>query len=298
MGRHGQRRRANGETAHPPHIDKKSIMLSQHIVLIMITMFKSSIIIGTNRQRAVPVCYHRYSPNQHVTLLGGTRHGCSHSVYFSRILQAPVFVREDTLMPLCRTCHIDKDVTAFSPSQVGKYCRECRVISAKAYGDTHREEIRTRNLIYVQEHYDDIRVQRAHYRLTHREELAVKNRQNASNARLAHPEAKRAANARYCAKHPEQVAAKNARRRARKKACPRNDLTAQQWRAIVKHYGNRCVYCGKKFPTKHLTIDHLTPYAHGGSNTVHNVVPSCLSCNSKKQAGPVLQPVQPLLLLS
>lgn len=43
-----------------------------------------------------------------------------------------------------------------------------------------------------------------------------------------------------------------------------------------------CYYCGKKFPAKELTLDHIVPLARGGTTTPGNVVPACLSCNKNK----------------
>jgi 5-methylcytosine-specific restriction endonuclease McrA len=84
------------------------------------------------------------------------------------------------------------------------------------------------------------------------------------------------------------------RRRARKAAAPRNDLTATQWKEIKAAYGNRCVYCGKR--SKKLTQDHIVPLSKGGSHTAGNIVPACRPCNGKKRDRAVLKPVQPMLL--
>lgn len=89
-----------------------------------------------------------------------------------------------------------------------------------------------------------------------------------------------------------------ARRHARKVAAPINDFTPAQWRALCKAVGYRCCYCGKKFPSTKLTPDHLTPYVNQGSNTLHNILPCCGRCNSRKKDRAVLKPVQPFLLLS
>lgn len=85
-----------------------------------------------------------------------------------------------------------------------------------------------------------------------------------------------------------------ARRRAWKAGTTVASLTAAQWREIKAAYGFRCVYCARKM--RRLTMEHLTPLSKGGRHDVHNVVPACHACNSRKQAGPLPKPVQPLLL--
>jgi hypothetical protein len=112
--------------------------------------------------------------------------------------------------------------------------------------------------------------------------------------RAAHPEYASLYQKRSYARNPERVINQGHIRRAKQRAAPHNDLTAAQWREIKEHYGYCCVYCGKQ--AQRLTMDHLTPIARGGSHTVSNVVPACRSCNSRKRVGPVLVPVQPLLL--
>jgi len=45
---------------------------------------------------------------------------------------------------------------------------------------------------------------------------------------------------------------------------------------------NRCQYCGKKFATQDLSLDHVTPRSQGGQSTWTNVVCACLKCNVRK----------------
>jgi 5-methylcytosine-specific restriction endonuclease McrA len=45
---------------------------------------------------------------------------------------------------------------------------------------------------------------------------------------------------------------------------------------------NQCQYCGKHFPTADLSIDHITPKAHGGGETWENLVCACIWCNARK----------------
>jgi 5-methylcytosine-specific restriction endonuclease McrA len=46
--------------------------------------------------------------------------------------------------------------------------------------------------------------------------------------------------------------------------------------------GNRCQYCGKKYPTTELSLDHLVPRSRGGRATWDNIVCACLRCNVRK----------------
>ncbi|HWP58938.1 MAG TPA: HNH endonuclease [Candidatus Acidoferrales bacterium] len=44
-----------------------------------------------------------------------------------------------------------------------------------------------------------------------------------------------------------------------------------------------CHYCGRKFPPRELTMDHIVPLVRGGKSTKGNVVPACKACNHKKK---------------
>ena len=45
---------------------------------------------------------------------------------------------------------------------------------------------------------------------------------------------------------------------------------------------NRCQYCGKKFSSSELSLDHVIPISRGGKSTWENVVCACLPCNVRK----------------
>lgn len=45
---------------------------------------------------------------------------------------------------------------------------------------------------------------------------------------------------------------------------------------------NRCQYCGHKFATSELTIDHVKPRSQGGRTIWDNVVCACVKCNVRK----------------
>lgn len=52
---------------------------------------------------------------------------------------------------------------------------------------------------------------------------------------------------------------------------------------IYSRDNNTCQYCGKKFPTEKLNIDHVVPKSRGGKNTWDNLACSCFKCNQKKR---------------
>lgn len=114
-----------------------------------------------------------------------------------------------------------------------------------------------------------------------------------------------AAVAAWYAAHPERTRTKNSKRRARLKNAPLNDVTIEQWEAVITAAKGRCVYCPVYKPDckacirgRHtgMTVDHITALDNGGSNTLHNLVACCRSCNSTKQLKPAPLLVQPLLL--
>lgn len=72
-------------------------------------------------------------------------------------------------------------------------------------------------------------------------------------------------------------------------------------RNIYARDGSRCQYCGRRYSTKELTLDHVLPRVQGGDNTWTNLVCACVKCNARKggrtpdQAGMrlVRKPVKP-----
>ncbi len=72
-------------------------------------------------------------------------------------------------------------------------------------------------------------------------------------------------------------------------------------RNIYARDGNRCQYCGRRFTTSELSLDHVVPRIQGGRAAWDNIVCACLRCNVRKggrtpaQAGIQLirDPVEP-----
>jgi 5-methylcytosine-specific restriction endonuclease McrA len=45
---------------------------------------------------------------------------------------------------------------------------------------------------------------------------------------------------------------------------------------------NRCQYCGKRFATSELSLDHIVPRSRGGVSSWANIVCCCIKCNVRK----------------
>lgn len=53
-------------------------------------------------------------------------------------------------------------------------------------------------------------------------------------------------------------------------------------RNIYEHYSYRCCYCGNKFGTQELNLEHVLPRSRGGKTDWSNIVTSCIPCNLRK----------------
>lgn len=57
-------------------------------------------------------------------------------------------------------------------------------------------------------------------------------------------------------------------------------LTSKEWNECKKFFNNECAYCGRKM--NNLTQDHFIPLSKDGEYSKKNIIPSCRSCNSRK----------------
>jgi 5-methylcytosine-specific restriction endonuclease McrA len=62
---------------------------------------------------------------------------------------------------------------------------------------------------------------------------------------------------------------------------PRQDVKFNR-RNIYARDGSKCQYCGKKFSTTELSLDHVKPKSQGGKASWDNIVCCCVKCNVKK----------------
>jgi hypothetical protein len=53
-------------------------------------------------------------------------------------------------------------------------------------------------------------------------------------------------------------------------------------RNIFARDANHCQYCGKRFSTSELSLDHIVPRSQGGVSSWTNIVCCCIKCNVRK----------------
>ncbi len=53
-------------------------------------------------------------------------------------------------------------------------------------------------------------------------------------------------------------------------------------RNIFARDHNQCQFCGRKFVTSELSLDHVIPRSQGGGTTWENIVCACVECNVRK----------------
>lgn len=218
-----------------------------------------------------------------------------------------------------------------SPENTGKngnargYCKTCHNARKKAAYDCNREAARASARERTTRHRRAKGVQEgsANARKTHcpqghpydEENTYVTKtgvrqcktcrKQRARENRVKYIEVRRAASRRWAEANKERVSENNRRWRSEnperaaligrlKKQRRRSAgvLTAADWQAVLELYGSNCLACGSDAPP---TIDHVAPISKGGSNTIGNVQPLCMSCNNRK--GTKTIDYRPLLLM-
>lgn len=200
---------------------------------------------------------------------------------------------------------VDAERMAANPDKVRQLGRERQKRSyarnpenhtqaSRKYRTLHSEKVRQYKKHYRLIQKDAIAAYMLQYRCEHAQDIRAQRCLYTPQYYVRHGVHIRRTSRAYKKTHPEIAQTSKNRRRARKASAPINDLSVAQWQEILEAFEYRCAYCHRKMAR--LTQEHLTPVVKHGSFTLHNIVPACQSCNSKKNVGPVLSPVQPLLL--
>ena len=164
--------------------------------------------------------------------------------------------------------------------------------TARKYVEANKEHIRELKRKHQAENPEKYDEAERKYLETHREEVNAKARERRQqdlehyreigrNSYDRHAEERRKYSLEYYKLHPEKSVAANNRRRALKYASE-STHTEEEWLELKALYNFKCLRCGAQEPDIKLTRDHVIPLTQGGSDSIDNVQPLCVRCNSKK----------------
>lgn len=167
---------------------------------------------------------------------------------------------------VCRRCKNNLPFSSFYAQRankdgLGSYCKECN--RAKQY--EWRKENPERFKAIRKRDYDTHRERHLRNAKKYRQDpQAIARRQTILR--------------RFQKQYPDRYAEYERIRSHRKRAAGAA-YTKAEWDALCAKYNHRCLCCGA---TRKLTVDHVVPISKGGSNTIDNIQPLCISCNSSK----------------
>lgn len=84
----------------------------------------------------------------------------------------------------------------------------------------------------------------------------------------------------YVIRHPERVRASAQKQRAKRLKAP-GEYTGHDLLRLFKGQGGKCWWCSCKLRNG-FEVDHRIPLSRGGSNSIGNLVVSCMPCNRSK----------------
>lgn len=99
-------------------------------------------------------------------------------------------------------------------------------------------------------------------------------------------EASRRAHRKWAASNREKVRTAVKRRRGRRLGAD-GWHSSEEWARRVAEFNCHCAYCLS--PMDRPTQDHMRPLSRGGTNDIDNLIPACVSCNSRKNARTLLE---------
>lgn len=147
---------------------------------------------------------------------------------------------------------------------------------SRLYRESNKEKIGEQQRVYRKANPEKTRATKARWEKENPEKVREKNARRRKN----HPEKVKESARKWLVANPEKVHEYNHARKARIKGNG-GVITAKEWKELRDRYG-KCLCCGRS--DIKLTLDHVTPLAKGGTNTIDNAQPLCQPCNSSKGA--------------
>lgn len=198
----------------------------------------------------------------------------------------------------CNRCQQTKCLSDFySDKSAGDgkshYCRKCTKSQSLDYRSRNREKAIANTRKWKRENRERCEIVQKHWRHLNKERVRTKGnawrQSNIDHARMM--DRMRYKSLMEQGLHWDQKNRDRANARAIIKESKRRALkvqvggsfTTQEWEALKAEYNYTCLRCGKSEPEIKLTADHVIPISKLGSNTISNIQPLCLSCNSSKK---------------
>ena len=151
----------------------------------------------------------------------------------------------------------------------------------KEYYQNNKQKHREWGREYRQQNLEKL----ATYHKLYEQENKEKLRLGRQDWRRRNPDKRSAASARYNLNHREQRRINLCNYRARKRQVHHHPYTTEQIEARIQQFDCCCAYCGKQLELGKkgwVHMDHFLPISSGGSDTIGNIIPSCIKCNSGK----------------
>jgi 5-methylcytosine-specific restriction endonuclease McrA len=166
---------------------------------------------------------------------------------------------------VCKRCNQEKPRECFAGQR--RFCNECFIGKGakKKYTTPESKKIaeKENSLRSYYKNKDRWKEAKRRYRLS----------ENGRKLRAAHMR-------RYRQTESGKLVEKATKHTRRSRANNGGSFTGRELRALYDKYNNTCLCC--ECNTCKLTPDHVIPLAKGGSNTIDNIQPLCLPCNTKK----------------
>ena len=173
--------------------------------------------------------------------------------------------------------YIDKRSSNIHPISI---CKECKLMENRDWYKRNRFKRIKQIYEYLKLHPSILEKAKKKYQKSEKGKVYFKEWQR--KFRLNYPEIVKGYEKKrnQTDKRRQQMRIKNYTRRALKKEG--GSFTVEEFYQKLVECNFRCHYCKIELTPENISRDHLIPLSKGGINIISNIVPCCMSCNSRK----------------
>lgn len=169
---------------------------------------------------------------------------------------------------------------ARKPGLAAAYARRWKMLNPEKHKESQqRSQLRRR---------DKIRAYMRKYAKQYYKRNRARIIKNTKTYAQTHPEIRSLCNKNWRLNHPDRERAHNKAQSVKRKARMRGaDVRDKNVNSLIRSWRMAntfvCFYCGHRFSTQKLEVDHVLPIARGGKHSVSNICKSCPHCNHSKK---------------